>query len=121
LEARLRGWDTISLSVSEHGNVAAQKLYAKLEYVDAGVDPVRVSGTIMLRGRPFDVDDTLVYLVKALRLADDCPAERCGSDPRTMQYRFRSSRRGVRLIADARELEDVCTTAPRAKEAATRR
>jgi GNAT superfamily N-acetyltransferase len=66
LEARLRGWDTISLSVSEHGNVAAQKLCAKLESVDAGVDPVRVSGTIMLRGRPFDVDDTLVYLVKAL-------------------------------------------------------
>ena len=66
LEARLRGWDTISLSVSEHGNVAAQKLYAKLEYVDARVDPVHVSGTIMLRGRPFDMDDTLVYLVKAL-------------------------------------------------------
>jgi GNAT superfamily N-acetyltransferase len=65
-EARLRGWDTISLSVSEHGNVAAQQLYAKLGYADAGVDPVRVSGTIMLRGRPLDVDDTLVYLVKAL-------------------------------------------------------
>jgi [ribosomal protein S18]-alanine N-acetyltransferase len=65
-EARLRGWDSISLSVSEHGNVAARQLYAKLGYTDAGVDPVRVSGTIMLRGRPFDVDDTLVYLVKAL-------------------------------------------------------
>lgn len=65
-EARLRGWDTISLSVSEHGNVAARHLYAKLGYADAGIDPVRVSGTIMLRGRPFDVDDTLVYLVKAL-------------------------------------------------------
>jgi GNAT superfamily N-acetyltransferase len=65
-EARLRGWDTISLSVSERGNVAARRLYAKLGYADAEVDPVRVSGTIMLRGRPFDVDDTLVYLVKAL-------------------------------------------------------
>jgi GNAT superfamily N-acetyltransferase len=65
-EARRRGWRTISLSVSEHGNVAARTLYAKLGYVDAGVGPVRVSGTIILRGEPFDVDDTLVYLVKAL-------------------------------------------------------
>jgi GNAT superfamily N-acetyltransferase len=65
-EARLRGWDTISLSVSERGNVAARHLYAKLGYADAGVHPVRVSGTIMLRGRPLDVDDTLVYLVKAV-------------------------------------------------------
>jgi GNAT superfamily N-acetyltransferase len=65
-EARFRGWDTISLSVSERGNVAARHLYAKLGYSDAGVDPVRVSGTIMLRGRPLDVDDTLVYLVKAV-------------------------------------------------------
>jgi GNAT superfamily N-acetyltransferase len=52
-EARLRGWDSISLSVSQHGNVAARTLYAKLGYADAGVDPVRVSGTIVLRGRPF--------------------------------------------------------------------
>lgn len=65
-EACARGWDTISLSVSQHGNVAAQQLYAKLGYVDAGVDPVRVSGTIMLRGRPFEVDDTLIYLRKHL-------------------------------------------------------
>jgi hypothetical protein len=27
---------------------------------------VRVSGTIVLRGRPVDVDDTLVYLTKPL-------------------------------------------------------
>ena len=65
-EARARGWDTISLSVSREGNVAARRLYTKLGFADAGVDPVRVSGTIMLRGRPFDVDDTLVYLVKEL-------------------------------------------------------
>jgi GNAT superfamily N-acetyltransferase len=63
-EARSRGWKTISLSVSEKGNAAARLLYAKLGYVSAGVDPVRVSGQIMLRGRPFDVDDTLVYLAK---------------------------------------------------------
>jgi GNAT superfamily N-acetyltransferase len=63
-EARARGWNSISLSVSQEGNAAARLLYAKLGYVDAGVDPVRVSGQILLRGRPFDVDDTLVYLVK---------------------------------------------------------
>jgi GNAT superfamily N-acetyltransferase len=65
-KARVRGWDAISLSVSQDGNVAARRLYAKLGYADAGADPVRVSGAIMLRGRPFEVDDTLVYLLKAL-------------------------------------------------------
>ena len=65
-EARARGWNSISLSVSQEGNAAARLLYAKLGYVDAGADPVRVSGPIMLRGRPFDVDDTLVYLTKHL-------------------------------------------------------
>jgi len=65
-EARVRGWDSISLSVSQEGNVAASLLYGKLGYVDAGRDPVRVSGVITLRGRPFEVDDTLVYLTKAL-------------------------------------------------------
>jgi len=34
--------------------------------MNAGADPVRVFGPIMLRGRPFDVDDTLVYLTKQL-------------------------------------------------------
>ena len=61
-----RGWNSISLSVSQEGNAAARLLYAKLGYVDAGADPVQVSGPIMLRGRPFDVDDTLVYLTKHL-------------------------------------------------------
>jgi GNAT superfamily N-acetyltransferase len=65
-EARARGSDTISLSVSQEGNAPARLLYAKLGYVDAGVEPVRVSGPIMLRGRPFEVDDTLVYLTKHL-------------------------------------------------------
>jgi 2,3-bisphosphoglycerate-dependent phosphoglycerate mutase len=66
--ARTRGWSTISLSVSRAGNVPARRLYEKLGYRDAGVAPVRVSGTIMLRGRPFEVDDTLVYLTKELAL-----------------------------------------------------
>jgi GNAT superfamily N-acetyltransferase len=65
-EARRRGWERISLSVSRSDNPAAARLYAKLGYVDAGAEPVRVLGQIMLRGRPFDVDDTLVYLTKDL-------------------------------------------------------
>jgi GNAT superfamily N-acetyltransferase len=65
-EARARGWNSISLSVSQEGNAAARLLYAELGYTDAGADPVRVTGPIMLRGRPFEVDDTLVYLMKHL-------------------------------------------------------
>jgi predicted GNAT family acetyltransferase len=65
-EVRARGWDSISLSVSKDGNAAARRLYDRLGYVDAGLKPVHVSGAIMLRGRPFEVDDTLVYLRKAL-------------------------------------------------------
>ena len=65
-DARARGWERISLSVSQDANVAARNLYAKLGYVDSGVDPVRVSGVITVRGRPFEVDDTLVYLTKSL-------------------------------------------------------
>jgi GNAT superfamily N-acetyltransferase len=64
--ARLRGFDRISLSVSAEGNESAARLYAALGYGDAGVPPVRVVGTITLRGEPFEVDDTLVYLVKPL-------------------------------------------------------
>jgi GNAT superfamily N-acetyltransferase len=63
-ESRRRGFVRISLSVSTEGNDAARKLYDGLGYLDAGVPPVRVFGTIMLRGRPFEVDDTLTYLVK---------------------------------------------------------
>ena len=65
-EARERGWESISLSVSRDGNVAARSLYAKLGYIDAGEDAVRISGVITLRGHPFEVDDTLVYLTKSL-------------------------------------------------------
>ena len=65
-EARARGWDRMSLSVSQDGNAAAGRLYAKLGYADAGVEPVRVLGQVMLRTGPLDVDDTLVYLVKEL-------------------------------------------------------
>jgi GNAT superfamily N-acetyltransferase len=65
-EARTRGWDGISLSVSQEGNAAAKLMYAKLGYVAADTAPVRVTGSITLRGQPFAVDDTLVYLTKPL-------------------------------------------------------
>jgi GNAT superfamily N-acetyltransferase len=64
-KAHERGWKQISLSVG-YRNHAARRLYEKLGYADAGVDPVRVVGTIELRGGPIEVDDTLVYLTKTL-------------------------------------------------------
>ena len=65
-EAAARGHERLSLSVGNE-NFAAQTLYDRLGFEDAGLEPERVHGTIMLRGEPFEVDDTLVYLVKALR------------------------------------------------------
>lgn len=64
--ARARGWETISLSVSQDGNRPARRLYAKLGYVEAETDPVRVSRELVLRGQRIEVDDTLVYLTKRL-------------------------------------------------------
>ncbi len=65
-EARARGFHRISLSVSDEGNPEARRLYEHLGYRDAGVPPERVLGVITLRGAPFEVDDTLVYLAKRL-------------------------------------------------------
>jgi ribosomal protein S18 acetylase RimI-like enzyme len=47
-------------------NDAARRLYERLGYRGAGLPPKRVEGTIVVRGRPLDVDDTIVYLVKDL-------------------------------------------------------
>jgi GNAT superfamily N-acetyltransferase len=63
---RDRGWESISLSVSRDGNPGARRLYDRLGYADAGLETVHVSGSIILRGRPFEVDDVLVYLRKKL-------------------------------------------------------
>ena len=65
-EARARGFDRISLSVSADKNDAARRLYESLGYEDAGLELVRALGTIMLRGEPFDVDDWLFYMSKNL-------------------------------------------------------
>jgi len=64
-EARRRGADRISLSVGI-GNGPARALYEKLGYESAGVEPERMKGTILIRGAPLEVDDTLLYLVKTL-------------------------------------------------------
>ena len=65
-EARRRGWERISLSVSADGNLPARTLYEGLGYRDTGDAPVRALGTITLRGRQVEIDDTLVYLAKPL-------------------------------------------------------
>jgi predicted GNAT family acetyltransferase len=65
-EAKVRGWETISLSVSQDKNPAARSMYTRLGYTAADVEPVHVAGTIMLRGRRLDVDDTLIYMTKRL-------------------------------------------------------
>jgi GNAT superfamily N-acetyltransferase len=65
-EVRRRGWDRISLSVSSEGNEAARRLYDRLGYRATGSAPVRVRGTIKLRGRTVEVDDTLQYLERRL-------------------------------------------------------
>lgn len=64
-EAAARGHALISLS---HGiaNHAARRLYEHLGYRDAGLDPERVQGPVLMRGRPVEVDDTLIHLVKDL-------------------------------------------------------
>jgi hypothetical protein len=53
-------------------NVAAKRLYEQLGYRDAGLPPERHLGTITIRGREVDLDDTVIYLVKDLH---DDPGE----------------------------------------------
>ena len=64
-EARARGHDRISLSVSID-KPDVRRLYESLGYADAGLEPQRVLGTIQLRGEPFEVDDMLLYMRKNL-------------------------------------------------------
>jgi GNAT superfamily N-acetyltransferase len=60
-----RGHSLVSLSYGI-ANDGARAFYEKLGYRNAGVEPQRVRGTIMIRSGPLDVDDTLIYLVKDL-------------------------------------------------------
>ena len=60
-----RGHHLVSLSYGI-ANGAARAFYERLGYRDAGIEPQRVQGTIMIRSGPLQIDDTLVYLVKDL-------------------------------------------------------
>jgi putative acetyltransferase len=64
-EAARRGFDRLRLSYGI-ANDAARLVYERAGYVDAGLPQKRVQGTILVRGRPLEVDDTLVYLEKPL-------------------------------------------------------
>jgi GNAT superfamily N-acetyltransferase len=63
--AAARGHKAISLSFGV-ANAAARRLYEGLGYRHAELEPQRVRGTIVIRGRPVHIDDTLIYLVKDL-------------------------------------------------------
>lgn len=64
-EALGRGFDRLRVTVSVD-NAAAQGLYRRLGYVDAGLPPRRVLGTVMIRTGPLEVDDTLLTWDKPL-------------------------------------------------------
>jgi GNAT superfamily N-acetyltransferase len=60
-----RGHRQVSLGFSV-ANEGARRLYEGLGYRPAELEPQHVHGTIVIRGRPVHIDDTLVYLVKEL-------------------------------------------------------
>jgi GNAT superfamily N-acetyltransferase len=62
--ARDRGHERLALEV-DATNVNVRSLYEKLGYRPTGAER-RVQGTIVLRGEPLEVDNTLVTLEKAL-------------------------------------------------------
>jgi predicted GNAT family acetyltransferase len=67
-EAVARGHLRISLSYGI-ANEAARRFYQGMGYRDAGLEPERVTGTVLVRGRRVPVDDTLIHLVKNLQAA----------------------------------------------------
>ncbi len=66
-EARCRaqGATRVRVEVSDRNDVA-RTLYESLGYLDVGIAPRRVLGTIEIRTGPIEVDDTLLTLEKAL-------------------------------------------------------
>ena len=64
-EAQKRGFRLIRLEVSVDA-AAAQALYRRAGYLDAGLPPRRVQGTIEIRTGPIEVDDTLLIWEKPL-------------------------------------------------------
>jgi len=68
-EARTRGFARIRVGVSID-NEAAQTLYRTCGYVDGGIEPAHVQGTIQIRTGPLEVDDTIITWEKRLTEAD---------------------------------------------------
>ena len=68
-EAAQRGQDRLRLTVSATAD-GPQSLYRRLGYVDTGLPPRRVKGTIQIRSGPLEVDDTLLTWEKDLRAVD---------------------------------------------------
>ena len=64
-EATGRGSDRLRITVSVD-NAAAQALYRGCGYVECGIPPRRVCGTIRIRTGPLEVDDTLLTWEKRL-------------------------------------------------------
>jgi len=62
-EARRRGFDRLRLGVGVD-NAPAQALYRRCGFVDAGLAPKRVTGTIEIRTGPIQVDDTILIWEK---------------------------------------------------------
>ncbi len=60
-EVRVRGGDRLTLMVSAD-DARAREVYRRLGFVDAGLPPRRVVGTVRIRTGPIEVDDTLLTL-----------------------------------------------------------
>lgn len=70
-----RGHDLLALTVGI-GNTGAARLYERLGYRRTTAPPRRIRGTIMLRGEPFEVDDTLLEYEKAVDSGASRPSSR---------------------------------------------
>jgi len=62
---RTAGFGRLSLTCSID-NADALRVWERLGYRRSSRPPRRMQGTILLRGEPFEIDDTLVHFVKAL-------------------------------------------------------
>jgi GNAT superfamily N-acetyltransferase len=70
--AASQGNRSVSLSYGI-ANDPARLLYEGLGYRKADLPPQHVKGTIVIRGKPVDIDDTLVYLVKDVAVDSGAP------------------------------------------------
>jgi ribosomal protein S18 acetylase RimI-like enzyme len=74
-ESTVRGFDRLQVTVSVE-NGPARALYRSCGYIDVGIPPKRVRGTIRIRTGPIEVDDTLLTWEKRLTSAQPRAAAR---------------------------------------------